>query len=87
LGNFCYFPTYTIGTAIASNIWEHTNSNNIINDDKIKNKDFNDLYVFLSDNIYKKGKLYTPTEILKPFADIEKIPENFVNYLKSTYFN
>ena len=84
-GSFGYFPTYTLGSLYAAQLYEHA-SRKIGNlEHKIANNDFSEISLWLKSHIYVKGRLSTSKEICNA-ATGESLNSNyFINYAKQKY--
>jgi len=84
-GSVGYFPTYTIGNVVATQIRAH-----ILKDipdfyDNILNLKFNEIKEWLKTKIHKWGSTYTPKELLKRATGEEINPQHFTQYLQEKY--
>ncbi|GIV44403.1 MAG: carboxypeptidase M32 [Bacteroidia bacterium] len=60
-----YFPTYSLGSFYAAQIYQHLKSIFPHFDDKIEKGDFEFIHQWLKENIFSKGRLYNSQEILQ----------------------
>lgn len=83
-GEFGYFPSYAIGTAVASQIFAFMKEKMPIND-YLKQGNLTPIREFLRDNIHKYGATKNTNEILKDVCGEEFMPDYYINYLKEKY--
>ena len=81
-GYFGYFPTYALGSAIASQIY-YTSSVDI--DALIGNNDIETINKYLRENIHTFGGLKTPSELIEGISGEEFNAKYYVRYLKEKY--
>eukprot|EP01041_Mallomonas_annulata_P007569 gene7569-15522_t len=86
LGAFGYFPSYTLGAMIASQLFE-TAEESIPNlRDKISKGEFKELRTWLKTNIHEVGSLYaSPDELLVAVTKKPLDPKIFLQYLENKY--
>ncbi|MEF8878773.1 MAG: carboxypeptidase M32 [Candidatus Thermoplasmatota archaeon] len=85
-GHFGYFPTYTIGTIYASQLYSTlTEKKSSIRRD-IENGDFKNIVSWLKDNIHNYGRTMTADEIIKNVCNSGLNAEEYIDYLKKKYF-
>lgn len=85
-GSFGYFPTYTIGTIYASQLFKKLSQekHNIYAD--IEQGNFNPILKWLKENIYRYGRLMTAEEIINKTCGEGLNSKVFIEYLKEKYF-
>jgi carboxypeptidase Taq len=85
-GSFGYFPTYSIGTIYASQLFKKISEErqNIIVD--IEKGDFLDILNWLREHVHKYGRKMTADEIIKKTCGEGLNSKVFVDYLKNKYF-
>ncbi len=83
-GLFGYFPSYALGNAYASQ-FENTMSKTLDIDELLKAGQFNEILVWLRENIHKHGCLKKPNEILKDVTGEELNPTYFIEYLENKF--
>lgn len=83
-GLFGYFPSYALGNAYAAQINNKMKLD--LNLDKLLFEgEFGKIKEYLTERIYKYGKLLTPEEIIVKSTGEELNPYYYVDYLKSKY--
>ena len=83
-GEFGYFPSYAIGTAIASQIHACMKEKMLIGD-YLKEGNLTPINEYLRDNIHKFGAVKNTNEILRDVCGEEFRAEYYINYLKEKY--
>jgi len=83
-GEFGYFPSYAIGTAVASQIYACMKEKMPIND-YLRQGNLTPIREFLRDNIHKFGATKNTNEILKDLCGEEFNPDYYIRYLKEKY--
>jgi carboxypeptidase Taq len=84
-GDFGYFPTYTLGSVLAAQIYDTAEEEVDDVDEKIEEGDFEPLLDWLRENIHKHGKLYETEELVKKATGQEPTPEPFLEYVEEKY--
>jgi len=85
-GNFGYFPTYTIGSIYAAQIFDKLQKEIPTVNDEIELGDFSNIINWLKINIYNKGRIITADEIIKNICGENLNSEIYIKYLKKKYF-
>ncbi len=83
-GMFGYFPSYSIGSAYASQIAESLKKE-IDLSACIKENNLKPVVEWLTEHIYKYGKMLTPNEIIENCCKEKFDPEHYVKYLTDKY--
>jgi carboxypeptidase Taq len=84
LGNFGYFPTYSIGSILSAQIYSQA-ENEIENlEDKIEKGQFAELREWLKENIHSKGRLKRSDEMVEELVGGLDADE-FIEYLREKY--
>lgn len=83
-GDFGYFPSYAIGTAIAAQITEHLKSA-IDLDSCLLKGDFKTINDYLKEKIHCYGKSKTTNELLENLMDEPFNPDYYIDYLTTKY--
>ncbi len=78
-----YFPTYTLGNLNAAQFFYKMNKDlgNIYT--YVRKGDFRTIYNWLKGNIYEKGSLYKPQELVEKVTGERTNPKYLVNYLEN----
>ena len=83
-GNFGYFPSYALGTAIAAQIYAHLKQVMPL-DEHLKNGNFQPINDYLKDHIHRYGKTKTTNEILIDMMGEGFNPQYYIDYLKEKF--
>jgi len=86
-GSIGYFPTYTLGSIAAAQIFNRMqkdfgNVNNLI-----KSGEFTKIREWLREHLHQYGSIYSPREMIKICTGEYLNPEYFMRYLKKKYLN
>lgn len=84
IGEFGYFPSYAIGSAIAAQIYYHLLKTFPLND-YLREGNITPVIEFLKDKIHKYGMTKNTNEILKDMTGEEFNADYYVQYLKEKY--
>lgn len=85
-GSFGYFPTYSIGTIYAAQLFKKLNEEKPDIVFEIEKGDFGSILSWLRDNVHSLGRLMTADEIIKNVCGEGLNSKVFVDYLKNKYF-
>lgn len=86
VGQFGYFPSYTLGNLYSAQIFETVKDQFQDLEEKIKNGNFKPIKDWLTQNIYQHGRKYRAGKLTKKVTG-EKLNEKyFINYLKDRYY-
>lgn len=84
-GAFGYFPSYSLGNMYAAQI-RHTLENDLGDLDALIEKgEFESIKSWLTERIYRYGKLLTPHEIVTQITGEELNPDYLIRYLRDKY--
>lgn len=83
-GNFGYFPSYALGTAIAAQIYAHLKQVMPL-EDYLKAGNFRPINDYLKEHIHRFGKIKTTNEILQDMMGEDFNPQYYVDYLKDKF--
>lgn len=83
-GSFGYFPTYSIGNILASQIYSKAEEEIADLDQKIQHGEFEELREWLRENIHSKGCLKDTNEMAEELVG-GLDPEEFTDYLEEKY--
>ncbi|MFN3268839.1 MAG: carboxypeptidase M32, partial [Zestosphaera sp.] len=87
MGSIGYFPTYTLGTLLSSQIAHHMDRDLKGLYTHVINKDFQIIKDYLREKIHKWGSVYPPKKLLlKSFSEAYN-PEYFVRYLEEKFLS
>ena len=83
-GDFGYFPSYAIGTAVAAQLFAHMKEKMPIKE-YLKDGILTPIREYLKEQIYQYGKRKTTQELLKDITGEEFSADYYINYLKEKY--
>jgi carboxypeptidase Taq len=84
-GYIGYFPTYTIGNLVASQLWLKLASDIDDVEQQIAAGRFDNLLEWLRENVHQHGGKFTPTELLERITGEGLNAQPYIDYLKSKY--
>jgi carboxypeptidase Taq len=77
-----YFPTYTLGNLIASQLWERLMDDLPDVDDLLERGDFAPVREWLREHVHSHGRKFPPRELLQRVTRRELSVEPFLRYLR-----
>ncbi|ELZ31724.1 carboxypeptidase M32 [Halorubrum tebenquichense] len=84
-GNFGYFPTYSLGSVMAAQLFEAAESEIDDLDAKIAEGDFDDLHDWLGENVHQHGSRYETNELVKRATGEDFTADAFLDYVDEKY--
>ncbi len=84
-GYIGYFPTYTLGNLIASQLWVHIQRDLPDLDRQIEQAQFSDLLAWLREKVHSQGAKYEPMELLRRITGEGLTAEPYLQYLTEKY--
>jgi carboxypeptidase Taq len=81
-GLFGYFPTYTIGNLMASQLWERLSADVPDVEQRIENGDFAPVREWLREHVHRHGRKFPPRELLRRVTGSDLSAEPFLRYLR-----
>lgn len=84
-GGFGYFPSYTLGNIYSAQFYNTARKEIKDFDDLVEKGELIKIKEWLSEKIYKYGKLLEPAEILMKVTGEEINPEYLIDYLENKY--
>lgn len=85
-GMFGSFPTYTVGNVMASQFFEAAKEQSGL-DDALVAGEYGPLRGWLTENIYRHGRTYTPQELLERSTGRKLDVTSYLEYLSAKYRN
>lgn len=76
-----YFPTYAIGSMIASQLYYRLNLRGAVEEGR-----YGEIMSVLREKVHRYGSTYHPDELLRRATGEQLNPEYFLNYLREKYF-
>ncbi len=83
-GDFGYFPSYAIGSAVAAQIYAYMQKHTAI-DEWIETGNFKALKNYLRDHLHQYGAIYNTNELLLQLTQETFNPQYYIDYLKNKY--
>lgn len=83
-GNFGYFPTYALGSAIASQLYHHMNKDFDV-EASLKDGTTAKVNAWLKEHVHKYGSSMYPDEILRLATGEDFNPDYYIDYLINKY--
>jgi len=85
LGLIGYFPTYTLGTLNAAQLF-HAATHQVSGlEEEMKQSKYGRLLTWLQENIHRHGRRYSPTELMVKATGESTKATYFMDYLKAKY--
>jgi carboxypeptidase Taq len=78
---FGYFPTYALGNVVSVQLWERAEAEAGPFDEQFELGEFGTLRGWLTENVYRWGRVFTPQELLRRAAGSTMDPEPYLRYL------
>jgi len=83
-GSFGYFPTYSLGSAYASQFAAYMNREMDV-DALIRKGEFDKITAWLTDKIHRHGSVYTPKDLVDKIAGEQLNADYYTAYLKDKF--
>jgi carboxypeptidase Taq len=84
-GDFGYFPTYSLGSVLAAQLFDSAEADIPDLDEKIREGDFEPLHDWLTENVHQHGRRYTTDELVRQATGEEYTADYFLDYVTSKY--
>ena len=84
-GSFGYFPTYSLGSVLAAQLFAAARRELDDLDEQIENAEFDGLNGWLRENVHQHGARYTTDELVELATGESFTPEYFLKYVKGKY--
>ncbi|TLS53215.1 carboxypeptidase M32 [Paenibacillus antri] len=84
-GGFGYFPSYALGNMYAAQMMDAMRKALPSFDALVAAGDFEPIKAWLTDKIYRHGRLLTPSEVIRSVAGAELDPTYLTTYLEAKY--
>jgi carboxypeptidase Taq len=85
IGYIGYFPTYSLGTVMASQWWEKIEEDIPDLSRQIERREFGNLLAWLRENIHQHGAKFDPVEMLQRVTGSSLTAEPYLRYLRDKY--
>lgn len=84
-GSVGYFPTYAMGNLIGWQVWDSIVQSISNVEEQISAGDFSQVLNYLTQNIYSKGKLKLPDELIAEVTGNEMRPKSYLKHMRIKY--
>ncbi|CCQ32314.1 putative carboxypeptidase protein [Halorhabdus tiamatea SARL4B] len=84
-GTFGYFPTYTLGSVLAAQLYDAAESEIGPIDDAVRDGEFDDLHEWLTENVHRHGKRYTTDDLVEEATGESFSADHFLAYVTEKY--
>jgi len=84
-GNFGYFPTYSLGSVLAAQLFANAEADIDDLDAKIAAGDFDDLQDWLDEHVHQYGKRYTTPDLVEEATGEAYTADYFLDYAESKF--
>ena len=84
-GNFGYFPTYSLGSVMAAQLFEAAEAEIDDLDAKIAEGEFDDLHDWLGENVHRHGSRYETNELVVRATGDDFSADAFLDYVDEKY--
>ena len=84
-GNFGYFPTYSLGSVMAAQLFEAAEDDIDDLDGKIAEGEFGDLHDWLGENVHRHGSRYETNELVVRATGEDFSADAFLDYVDEKY--
>ncbi len=84
-GSFGYFPTYSLGSVLAAQLYTHAENDIADLDEKIRDGEFGDLHEWLTENVHRHGKRYTTPELIETATGESLSADYFLDHVTEKY--
>ena len=84
-GTFGYFPTYSLGSVLAAQLFEAAEDDLGTLEADIREGEFGDLQEWLTDHVHRHGKRYTTDDLVREATGEPFTAEYFLDYVTEKY--
>ena len=84
-GNFGYFPTYSLGSIMAAQLFAAAEEDIDALDEKIAGGEFGELREWLRENVHQHGRQYETNDLVKRATGEDFAADDFLDYVESKY--
>jgi len=85
IASIAYFPTYTLGTMIASQLFTAIEKDIPKINDHIEKGDLSLMNEWLNQSIHRHGQRYTTKDLIRRATDKDISPDDYISYLEKKY--
>ena len=84
-GNFGYFPTYTLGSVLATQLFAAAERDLGSLDDRIEAGEFGPIADWLTENVHQRGCRYTTPDLIREATGEDLTADYFLDYVHEKY--
>ncbi|MFB6155334.1 MAG: carboxypeptidase M32 [Haloferacaceae archaeon] len=84
-GNFGYFPTYSLGSFMAAQLYDAADAEIDGLEDDVREGDFDALQEWLAENVHQYGKRYETNELVRQATGEDFTADYFLDYVDEKY--
>jgi carboxypeptidase Taq len=84
-GSFGYFPTYSLGSVLAAQLYAHAEEDIEDLEGKIREDEFEPLHEWLTENVHRHGCRYTTPELIEEATGEGFTADYFLDYVTEKY--
>jgi carboxypeptidase Taq len=84
-GDFGYFPTYSLGSVLAAQLYDSAEDDIPDLEEKIREGDFEPLHDWLTENVHRHGSRYRTDELIREATGEDYTADYFLDYVTSKY--
>ncbi|WEL21518.1 carboxypeptidase M32 [Halorhabdus sp. BNX81] len=84
-GTFGYFPTYSLGSVLAAQLYDAAEAAIGPIDDAVRAGEFEDLHEWLTQNVHRHGKRYTTDALIEEATGQAYTADHFLEYVTEKY--
>jgi carboxypeptidase Taq len=84
-GNFGYFPTYSLGSVLAAQLFAAAEDDLGNLDEDIRNGEFDDLHDWLTEHVHRHGCRYTTDDLIEEATGEALTADYFVDYARGKF--
>ena len=84
-GNFGYFPTYSLGSVLATQLYDAADDDIGDLEEQIRDGEFGDLHEWLRENVHRHGARYETNDLVRRATGEDFSADHFVAYVREKY--
>ncbi|WP_299265319.1 carboxypeptidase M32 [Halorientalis sp.] len=84
-GNFGYFPTYSLGSVLAAQLFAAAEDELGDLDDDVRNGEFGGLHDWLTENVHRHGCRYTTDDLIEEATGEPLTADHFLDYARGKF--
>jgi carboxypeptidase Taq len=84
-GSFGYFPTYSLGSVLAAQLYDAAASDIADLDAQVRSGEFEALHQWLTDNVHSHGQRYTTDDLIEKATGEPFTADYFLEYAESKF--